>query len=100
MVIERETDHTHAYYELSDYMWFLVQTNYDTDQPDPENDQRRIPVELKLSQRGNINFSEDVLMQQMSAWPTFNIATIFTDILIPGTGYTNTTVWYGNNPEK
>ena len=98
MVIERGTDHTHAYYELSDYMWFLVQTNYDRDQPDPEKDQRRTPIELKLAERGNEDFSEQVLMETMSAWPTFNIATIFTDILVPRTGYSNTTIWYGNNP--
>ena len=38
-------------------------------------------------------------MKTMSEWPTFNIATIFTDILIPKAGYTNTTMWYGVNPE-
>ena len=33
MVIERATDKTHAYYELTDSTWFLVQSNYDRDQP-------------------------------------------------------------------
>jgi hypothetical protein len=35
----------------------------------------------------------------MSLWPTFNIATIMTAVMIPSTGYHNTTVWYGHNPE-
>ena len=34
----------------------------------------------------------------MSHWPTFNIATIMTAIMVPATGYHNTTVWYGHNP--
>lgn len=99
MVIERETDSTKAYYELSETMWFLVQTNYDRDQPDPVHDPRRIPVEKKLASRGNKDFTEEVLMKEMSEWPTFNIATIYTDILVPKTGYSNTTMWYGFNPE-
>jgi len=36
----------------------------------------------------------------MSEWPTFNIATIMTAIMVPATGYHNTTVWYGNNPVR
>ena len=62
MVIERETDSTKAYYELSDYNWFLIQTNYDRDQPDPLHDPRRIPTEKKLAARGNANFTEQTLL--------------------------------------
>lgn len=35
----------------------------------------------------------------MSHWPTFNIATIMTAVMVPATGYHNTTVWYGSNPK-
>jgi hypothetical protein len=35
----------------------------------------------------------------MSLWPTFNIATIMTAVMVPATGYHNTTVWYGHNPD-
>jgi hypothetical protein len=63
MVIERETDHFKAYYELSDYNWFLVQTNYDRDQPESLHDPRRIAVEKKLRDRGNANFSEAALLK-------------------------------------
>jgi len=38
---------------LSDTTWFLVQTNYDRDHPDPKHDYRRIPAENKLKERGN-----------------------------------------------
>lgn len=58
MVIERDTDSVHAYYELSEDNWFIVQTNYDRDQPDPVHDPRRIPVEKKIRERGNSNLNE------------------------------------------
>ena len=100
MVIERNTDNTKAYYELSEDQWFLIQTNYDRDEPQPAYDPRRIPTEKKLQQRGNSNFNEQTLLDEfMFKWPNFNIATIFTDVMVPSTGYTNTTVWYGSNPQ-
>ena len=76
-----------------------MQTNYDRDQPDPILDPRRIPVEKRMSERGNIHFEETDLMNDfMSIWPTFNIVTFMTAIMVPETGYHNTTVWYGYNP--
>lgn len=98
MVIERETDGVHAYYELSDTTWFLVQTNYDRDQPEPIYDQRRAPMEKRVHERGNVDFTVDVALKEMFTWPTFNIATIMTTIIVPATGYHNTTAWYGLNP--
>ena len=56
MVIERDTNSIHAYYELNETNWFLVQTNSDRDVPDPVIDPRRIPVEDRLRERGNIHF--------------------------------------------
>ena len=98
-VIERETNSVHAYYELNETTWFLVQTNYDRDYPDPVTDPRRIPVENRLRERGNIHFEEKELFEDfMSQWPTFNIATIMTAIMVPGSDYHNTTAWYGYNP--
>jgi hypothetical protein len=95
-VIERDTDKTHAFYELSDTNWFLVQTNYDRDEPEPIYDTRRHPVETKLKERGNKGLNEQVLLEDfMYKWPTFNIATIMTAIINSGVGYHNTTVWYG-----
>jgi len=99
MVIERDVDSVHAFYELSEEKWFLIQTNYDRDQPDPLHDPRRIPVEKKIADRGNKGLTEQILLNEfMFQWPTFNIATVITAIMTPATGYHNTTVWYGNNP--
>jgi hypothetical protein len=98
-VLERDTNQTHAAYTLSDSNWFLVQTNYDRDQPDPIHDPRRIPVENKLKERGNKGLNEQVLLEDfMFKWPTFNIATIMSAIIVPKAAYHNTTVWYGYNP--
>lgn len=95
-VIERDPDFAHAHYELNETNWFLIQTNYDRDYPDPLHDPRRIPVEKKMRERGNHNFTAEVLMNTfMSQWPTFNIATIMTAVMIPGDSYHNVTVWYG-----
>lgn len=85
---------------MSDSQWFLVQTNYDRDYPDPLHDPRRVPVEKKLRERGNAGFEiQELFNYVMSQWPTFNIATIMTASMIPATGYHNTTVWYGINPQ-
>jgi hypothetical protein len=74
IVIERDTDKVHASYELNETNWFLVQTNYDRDQPDPAHDQRRLPAEAKLRERGNKNFKEqDIFDTVMSKYPTLNI---------------------------
>lgn len=35
----------------------------------------------------------------MSLWPTFNIATIMTAVMVPADSYHNVTVWYGENPK-
>ena len=89
----------HAAYELSDEKWFLVQTNYDRDQPDPSDDRRRIPAETRLMKRGNKDLSEqDLFDLVMSQNPTFNLETIYTVVMVSATGYHNTTVWYGQNP--
>lgn len=100
-VLERDTNTTHAAYTLTDTNWFLVQTNYDRDEPDPIHDPRRIPVENKLKERGNKGITEQVMLDEfMFKWPTFNIATIMSAIIVPNTAYHNTTVWYGYNPHQ
>ena len=78
----------------------MVQTNYDRDYPDPLHDPRRVPVEKRLRERGNAHFEEQELFDSfMSVWPTFNIATIMTAVMVPATSYHNTTSWYGENPK-
>jgi len=99
MVIERGTDDVHAYYELDENNWFIVQTNYDRDHPEPIYDPRRVPMELRVHARGNVGFTEKTVMDEMFTWPTFNIATIMTSVMVPGKSYRNTTCWYGDNPK-
>jgi len=78
-----------------------VQTNYDRDQPEPVGDTRRIPVERKLKERGNVGlYGQELLEKVMMQWPTFNIASILTAVITPKKGYHNSTVWYGFNPKQ
>jgi hypothetical protein len=66
---------------------------------DPVHDPRRIAVEKRIGEQRQARFSEKTLFDDfMTQWPTFNIATIMTTIMIPATGYHNTTVWYSYNP--
>jgi hypothetical protein len=98
-VIERDSNAVHGFYTLNSTTWFLVQTNYDRDQPDPFHDPRRIAVENRIREHGQAGFNEKLLFEEfMTVWPTFNIATIMTAIMVPATGYHNTTVWYASNP--
>ena len=82
MVIERDPEGTHAYYQFDDNTWFLVQTNYDRDHVEPVYDQRRIPMEKRVRDHGN-NFTVDTVLHQMYTWPNFNIATIMTAVMVP-----------------
>jgi acid ceramidase/N-acylethanolamine-hydrolysing acid amidase len=60
-VIERDTNSVHAFYELNATTWFLVQTNYDRDVPDPKIDPRRGAVENRLAEQGKTGFNEKIL---------------------------------------
>ena len=86
---------------MNETTWFLVQTNYDRDYPDPKHDPRRVPVENRLRARGNVKLEEQELFDKyMSIWPTFNIASIMTAVMTPSQSYHNTTIWYGHNPQS
>ena len=71
-VVERSAEavHTKTCLGLKSDDWFLVQTNYDRDLPDPADDYRRVPIEQKISQNGKDNFTADYLLQIMSSEPT------------------------------
>ena len=96
IVIEKDNNGVHASYTLNATNWFIVQTNYDRNVPDPTQDYRRIPAENKLKARGNKNFKEqDLFDTVMSKFPTLNLETILTVVMVSASGYHNTTVWYG-----
>lgn len=94
VVIERNYDSVHGFYQLSETTSFLVQTNYDRDIPDPWYDRRRIPAEERLAKlNGNIDATiimEDIMMK----YPTLNVATIMSTVVNPRTGYFNTSTWW------
>ena len=97
-VIERDPSSVHGYYSLSNTTWFLIQTNYDRDEPDPFHDPRRIGVENRLRKYGNGITEKNLFEDFLSIWPTWNIGTIMSTVMVPGTSYHNTTVWYAANP--
>jgi N-acylethanolamine-hydrolysing acid amidase len=49
-VIERDPSSVHAQYSLDEKTWFLVQTNFDRDQPDLDN--RRTAAENRINAIG------------------------------------------------
>jgi len=52
-IIERDPNSVHGFYTLNATNWFLIQTNYDRDEPDPFHDPRRVGVENRLRKYGN-----------------------------------------------
>lgn len=54
-------------------------------------------MENRVKGVGN-HFSVETVFSEMFTWPNFNIATIMTAVIVPATGYHNTTAWYGVNP--
>lgn len=74
--------------------WFLVQTNYDRNQPDPEKDLRRLPAEKKIKEIGKdqLNLSE-LFNRILSLSPNKNSRTISSTIMCAKSGIFNTTIW-------
>lgn len=93
-VIEKNIDGSHNFRQLSSTQWFLVQTNYDQDQKEPWYDRREKPPTERIEAIGQDNFSvQDMFSEVMTLWPTFNIASLMTAIMVPAQSYHNTTVW-------
>jgi len=75
--------------------WFLVQTNYDRDVPDPTSDFRRVPAEQRMRSIGRNSMSLDSLYNSvMNLEPNKRYNTITTSVMCPKTGDFNTTVWF------
>ncbi|KAL4467892.1 hypothetical protein ABPG74_013227 [Tetrahymena malaccensis] len=93
-VIEKDRDFVKQSFILTDETWFLVQTNYDRDIPDPKHDERRTPAEQRMAQYGQSLTEQGLLDDVLSIFPNFNIATISSTLMSTQTGYFNNTVWY------
>lgn len=75
--------------------WFLVQTNYDRDVPDPQNDYRRVPAENRMKEIGKSAMDEETLYNHVLILePNKRDRTITSAVMCPKTGSYNTTVWY------
>jgi hypothetical protein len=74
--------------------WYVVQTNFIGDVPDPLFDNRATAARDWLNSIGVAQISKDVLLNQvMSVYPVFNNETIHTTVMQPNNGYFNTTIW-------
>lgn len=74
--------------------WFMVQTNYDRNLPDPASDYRRIPAEERMRKIGRKDVNEQRIYDEvLTLVPNMRPTTILTSVMSPQTGTFNTTVW-------
>lgn len=67
--------------------WLMVQTNYDRNQPDPANDDRRTVAECLLRQLGQVKGATHLgVYAVISSFPVHNVNTAYTAIMSAGTG--------------
>jgi hypothetical protein len=74
-VVERSANTVHAVTCLNESTWFLVQTNYDRDLPDPSDDSRRTFAQNYLNNLGQDNFNTTSLMTLMMTNPILRVPT-------------------------
>ena len=74
--------------------WFVVQTNYAGNVPDPEDDNRATAGTDFLNGIGWSHITKENLVEEvMTQYPLFNNETIHTTVMQASTGYFNTTIW-------
>ena len=74
--------------------WFIVQTNYDRNLPDPASDYRRIPAEMKMKALGRDGANETSIFDEvLNQVPNMRPNTILTSVMSAQTGQFNTTIW-------
>lgn len=77
--------------------WFLVQTNYDADEPDPADDYRRVPCEEKIKAIGK-GITPNQLFGILQESPSFekgpSIWTLSTDVMISETMEFNSSYYH------
>ena len=78
-VVERSGGSVHNKYclnsQIGGRVWFLVQTNYDRDLPDPSDDYRRVPTEQRIANLTQQNFDADSLLAIMTSSPVHRDST-------------------------
>jgi len=80
--------------DVENGVWFLAQTNYDRDIPDPKNDNRRTAAEQKINEIGRSNITmQNLLDNVLAQYPNFNAITIVSATFSSSLDYFNATVW-------
>ncbi|EAR90178.1 linear amide C-N hydrolase, choloylglycine hydrolase family protein (macronuclear) [Tetrahymena thermophila SB210] len=97
-VIEKNRESNSLQTTLSESTWFICQTNYDRSIPDPQSDYRRLPCEQKMSQLNQSSWQPQEMFNILSQQPNFVQSTIATDIMVPKTGFINSTRWFNPPP--
>ena len=90
-IITRDRDNAANWLGLTKDTWFLVQTNTDNWLPDPDG--RRTTAEKALEAIGRENMNIENLLKVLQTYPVLNPTTVFTSIMVPSTGYLNTTIY-------
>ena len=90
-IITRNRDNAANWLGIDEENWFLVQTNTDNWLPDPDN--RRTTAQKAIRAIGRENMNIDELFKVLQTFPVLNPTTVFTSIMVPSTGYLNTTIY-------
>mmetsp|Transcript_63242 Transcript_63242/g.87922 ORF Transcript_63242/g.87922 Transcript_63242/m.87922 type:complete len:113 (-) Transcript_63242:223-561(-) len=92
--MDRESTFNYAELDVEAGRWYLVQTNYDRDLPDPKDDPRRTVAEKAMDKIGQKNMTWDGLFKDvLSLPPVLNDKTIESVVFPAYAGYFNITVW-------
>jgi len=94
LTMDREGIYDVAKLDADNGIWYLVQTNYDRDLPDPKDDLRRVPAEKRMDSIGRANIDEGRLfMDVLALYPNNNEETIETVVYSAAKNSFNITLW-------
>lgn len=93
-ILVRNRDDVAGSMLLNDQNWYLVQTNSDPWLKDPDG--RRLTAMKNLDSIGQKNMNVDKLLEVLQTFPVINPTTVFTTIMVPESGYLNTTIYTSN----
>jgi N-acylethanolamine-hydrolysing acid amidase len=90
-VLTRDRDRVAGLESLNETNWFVVQCNSDYWTPDPDG--RRTTAINSLISIGQENMTIENLLKVLQTPPVINPTTVFTTLMVPSTGYLNTTIY-------
>jgi len=81
------------YWPLTEDKWYLVQTNYDHWEEEPARDNKRRQTAIDMLESiGQENLGPEDLFKVLSTFPVLNPTSVYTTVMVPSTGYLNTTI--------